>query len=646
MDQSDPICCVVYAAKSTEDKRGSIPDQLRECREAIDRDLDRCWSGEYVDESFSAYTGDRGPGLVEAMRHVEDLAEEHGTAELWAQHSDRLARGDGRSARHAVEIALWALKRAVAVRTLQDPDTFRDLLYAVVTGQRNYEDSHRKARSVAGGIRRAAERGEHLGNRPDGYRFAVGVDAKGTIVKLLEMDPEREPIIRGIFELALEGLQPGRITRVINERGWLTPWVRGKPPCPWRVQQICSLLRNPRYAGLSPLHDKVVARGQWPAYITVEQFHWIIGRIGAMKVTKHRRIREPYLLARLGRCGVCGEPLYAMTGHERQDGTFLRRYACASHIRSYQPVKCAMPLLPAPGIEAMLVASLRTLLIGGEEAEAPERPDIAGWTRSFERARVLEAVAAGNDHEINGALEQLFARMSPEGAVMRQLAISQRSARRLEAVQRFEAWAKIECNERTTASRAGTVRLNRLLRSWFSRVAVTMDEQSVTLLAERRTHDIKTGTITVEAHIDWADWARKARLEGRRHPPNREWSRPEILGALRDWVDLHGRSPRFSDWRESGPFHPASLTVRKYFGTWPDALRLAGVPVTHPETATYTRSWSQTETLQAIRDWTDDHGRPPTTRNWKKASAYWPCAETVRRQFGSLDEAVRTCRSG
>jgi hypothetical protein len=29
---------VIYAAKSTEDKRGSIPDQLRECREAIDAD--------------------------------------------------------------------------------------------------------------------------------------------------------------------------------------------------------------------------------------------------------------------------------------------------------------------------------------------------------------------------------------------------------------------------------------------------------------------------------------------------------------------------------------------------------------------------------------------------------------------------------
>jgi hypothetical protein len=100
------IYCVLYAARSTEDRRGSIPGQLADCREAIQSASDRVLVGEYSDEACSAYTGDRGPELVDAMRHAEELAREHGTAELWTQHSDRLARGDGRTARHAVEIAL------------------------------------------------------------------------------------------------------------------------------------------------------------------------------------------------------------------------------------------------------------------------------------------------------------------------------------------------------------------------------------------------------------------------------------------------------------------------------------------------------------------------------------------------------------
>jgi hypothetical protein len=171
VDAVAAIPCVTYAAKSTVDKRGSIPDQLRECREAIESDPRRRFIADYKDERFSAYRRDRGPGLRDATQHAEDLAAEHGIAELWAQHSDRLARGDGRSARHTVDIALWALKHDVRVRTLQDPDTFRDLLYAVVTGQRNNEDSLRRGLASQAGMRRAARCGEYIGHLPDGYRL-------------------------------------------------------------------------------------------------------------------------------------------------------------------------------------------------------------------------------------------------------------------------------------------------------------------------------------------------------------------------------------------------------------------------------------------------------------------------------------------
>jgi DNA invertase Pin-like site-specific DNA recombinase len=169
----------VYAAKSTKDRRGSIPDQLRGCRAAIEAEPGRSVVAEYSDEAVSAFTRSRGPGLAEAMRHAEELAKDGGVTELWALHSDRLARGDGRAARHAVEIALWALKQDVAVKTVQDPDTFRDLLYAVVTGERNNEDSRRKGLASAAGRRRAVERGEYMGAKPDGYVLVVEVDDAG-----------------------------------------------------------------------------------------------------------------------------------------------------------------------------------------------------------------------------------------------------------------------------------------------------------------------------------------------------------------------------------------------------------------------------------------------------------------------------------
>jgi DNA invertase Pin-like site-specific DNA recombinase len=169
--QDQNTVAIVYGAKSTTDARGSIPDQLAEGRALAAREG---WEiiGEYTDEGFSAYTRNRGPGLEAALSAADAAAAEHGICHLIVQHSDRLARGDGKQAVHLVEHALWALKTDVKIASLQDPQTFGDLLYAVVTGQRNSEDSKRKGLAVKAGMRRRAERGKLAGGpRPYGYRW-------------------------------------------------------------------------------------------------------------------------------------------------------------------------------------------------------------------------------------------------------------------------------------------------------------------------------------------------------------------------------------------------------------------------------------------------------------------------------------------
>lgn len=129
------VPCVLYAAKSNEDVHGSLTTQLDDCRRGVADAGDREIVAEFCDEAVSAFKRSRGPGLAETLRETEALASEHGEAELWVQHSDRLARGDGRMARHLVEIALWALKANVAVRSVEDPDTFRDLLSETSVGR-------------------------------------------------------------------------------------------------------------------------------------------------------------------------------------------------------------------------------------------------------------------------------------------------------------------------------------------------------------------------------------------------------------------------------------------------------------------------------------------------------------------------------
>ena len=145
---------ILYAAKSTEDSHGSIKTQLADCRAMAETEG---WEivGEYTDEGFSAYSGNRGPGLEQAR---EQLA----SADLLvAQHSDRVARGAGDrpdAADHLVEVVASLRRGGAQLRTCQD-DFFADprigLVMASLMGQRNTEDSLRKSEATKAGKRRA-----------------------------------------------------------------------------------------------------------------------------------------------------------------------------------------------------------------------------------------------------------------------------------------------------------------------------------------------------------------------------------------------------------------------------------------------------------------------------------------------------------
>jgi DNA invertase Pin-like site-specific DNA recombinase len=570
-----PIQCVVYAAKSTEDKRGSIPDQVRECRAAIEHDADRRIVGEYTDEAFSAFTGNRGPGLLEAMERVEDLASKRGGVELWAQHSDRLARGDGRSARHAVEIALWALKRDVRVRTVQDPDTFRDLLYAVVTGQRNHEDSRRKGLAVAAGRRRAAVRGDYLGYKPDGYRLAVEVDKRGQVAKRLVIDPERQPAIELIFRMARRGNGTGAIARALNDAGWVTkPLFRNKTPRPWTGERVRVVLRNRRYAGLSVVKGEVVASGHWPAYVTPRQYAGLQARWAQRAPMKLPRQSEAYLLSRLASCGSCGGALYARTQQQRNDGTLDRRYACAGHTQGRHAGRCLAPQMSANVIEAMFVASLASLMHDGPEVTGLPEPSVS----AAERQQVVAAVLSDDQERIDATLADLIERRAPELALLRRKAASRNGGPDSDALRAFATWAQEEQIGRTDATRKETRALNRVLRTWFASVAITMEEMSVTIETLRRSpagEPVPQSRAAVR--FDLQTWMRLSPQAAWLRRPYGPWSDPEILGSLQAWADTQGGSPTEKDWATAAPEHPCSKTVLAHFKTWERALKKAGL---------------------------------------------------------------------
>ena len=178
---AETIPAVLYAAKSTEDEHGSIASQLVSIRDSVSAELDRGAIGEFSDEAASAYSGSRGPGLAAAIEAAREAAAEHGTAELWCADADRLARGDGRRARHlgGLYFELLADNIATAGSGRRRRPARRDPRRA--PRERNHQDSAAKSGHAspwhpASCCREGRWRG---GSLPDGYDVIHTVDERG-----------------------------------------------------------------------------------------------------------------------------------------------------------------------------------------------------------------------------------------------------------------------------------------------------------------------------------------------------------------------------------------------------------------------------------------------------------------------------------
>jgi DNA invertase Pin-like site-specific DNA recombinase len=348
---------VLFAAKSTADTHGSIGTQLSDTRAAAESD-GREVVREFSDEAFSAFSGNRGPGLAEAMAECERLVAEHGEAALYVQHSDRLARGDGRQAKHLVEYALWALKNDVRICSVQDPQTFGDLLYAVVTGQRNTEDSKRKGLATAAGQRRRFERGKRLGGPlPDGFRLVPVLDGEGTPIidstgqaeRDVAIDPERGKVWLRIFDLAEAGHTTGQIASLLNNEG-----SRRQRGTPWTTRAIRNGLRNDWYCGHAHAYGETI-RDDHPALIPEERWQRLQTLARYAQGTRRPRTdaAKEYLLRSLLTCADCGQRLYP---RELADG---RHYVC----RGYRELGiCEQSYIAAEPLERAVLNHLENFI--------------------------------------------------------------------------------------------------------------------------------------------------------------------------------------------------------------------------------------------------------------------------------------------
>ncbi len=304
MPDNPSVPAVLYAAKSTEDKRGSIPDQLTRTRAFTEGNGWRI-ADEFFDEGFSAYSGNRGPDLEKAKALAIALAGEHGACNFVALHSDRVARGAGDepgAADHLVEVVAHLRRHNVKLRTVED-DLYDDdrisLLMAAVMGQRNTEDSRRKSESVAAGFRRRAkERGLHSGPAPYGYEYAA--DESGLVVV-----PVEAGVVGRIFREYVAGRSMSGIARGLFQDG-----VKTKKGAHWRQAQVSGFLRNPVYIGKVKYKDELFDGAHDPI-VDPELWRDAQQLLEAMPVRPGRPPVEKRHLFTGGflRCANCDDPM-------------------------------------------------------------------------------------------------------------------------------------------------------------------------------------------------------------------------------------------------------------------------------------------------------------------------------------------------
>lgn len=259
---------ICYAAKSTNDPRGSIDGQLRNCREYAEG---QGWQvvEEFSDVNASAFTGSRGNGLVQAKAQAAKLAgEKDGEVVLLVLQSDRLARGDAKQAMHLVEHFLDAIKAGYRVESVtENLGGEMGLVIASLYGERANADSRAKSVHTKQGKRRAAESGRRNGGpRPYGYQSQV-VGHEGTkATTRLMIVPYEAQVVRFIYDSVEAGLSQSKIARELNQRGVAT--VRG---CLFQQTQVSAILLNPLYAGFvrhyndrfPAEHEAIIEWEQW-----------------------------------------------------------------------------------------------------------------------------------------------------------------------------------------------------------------------------------------------------------------------------------------------------------------------------------------------------------------------------------------------
>jgi len=320
---------------------------------------------EIIEESKSAMTP--GRPRFDAMVARLEKGEAQGIA-TWAP--DRLARNSIDGGR-----LIYLLDRGVLKDLKFSTYTFENnsqgkFMLQIMFGQSKYY-SDALSENVRRGNRTKRENGWHPGKAPIGY-------LNDPVTRTIVADPERFPLVRQMFVLAMAGVPPKQIALTAREDWGLTSVRGGRAGQPLALPTVYKILRNRFYLG-ELTFDGLRLPGRHRAMVAPSEFARVQARVG--RPDRPRPSRHVFAYTGLMRCGSCGRMITA----ERKINAYGSRYVYYRCVKRPFGPRCQERSIEARDLEAQIVAFLSNLAV-------PK--GLADWARDRVRRSEAEEVAA------------------------------------------------------------------------------------------------------------------------------------------------------------------------------------------------------------------------------------------------------------
>ncbi|MCI1748459.1 MAG: recombinase family protein [Acidipropionibacterium sp.] len=364
------------AERGGRDEGFSIPAQ-REANLRKARELDAIIVDEFVDAGESARKADR----PELMRMIEFVKANEITYCI-VHKIDRLARN------RADDVTIHlALKQAgvtlVSVTENIDETPSGMLVHGIMSSIAEFY-SRNLATEVSKGMTQKAVTGGTSGKAPIGYLNVRRRDELGRDVRVVELDPERAPLVKWAFEAYATGRYSTITLREeLIDRGLTTVPTPKRPTKAPALSSVHRILSNPYYKGqvtfrgaaYQGLHEPLVSKEIWYRVQATLSDH----RLSGEKTQAH----DHYLKGSVY-CGECGSRLIPSNARSRQ-GIVYPYFLCSG--RHSKRTTCERPAMYVPDIEAAVEDYYRTIEIPGHAIAALREFVVAEFDQLHDIAR-------------------------------------------------------------------------------------------------------------------------------------------------------------------------------------------------------------------------------------------------------------------